>query len=108
MKSFLDFIREQGVVGLVIGFILGASVSKLVNSLVEDIINPILGIFLGKTQTLTSYVLTVKDVEIYIGNFLSVFIDFIVITLVVFIVFKKLGLEKLDRKKDPSVLKRSK
>ena len=28
MKGFLDFIREQGVVGLAVGFILGGAVSK--------------------------------------------------------------------------------
>jgi len=37
MKGFLDFIREQGVVGLAVGFILGGAVSKLVASLVADI-----------------------------------------------------------------------
>jgi large conductance mechanosensitive channel len=43
MKGFLNFIREQGVVGLAVGFILGGSVSKVVTSLVTDIINPVLG-----------------------------------------------------------------
>jgi len=47
MKGFMDFIREQGVVGLAVGFILGGAVSKLVASLVTDIINPIIGIALG-------------------------------------------------------------
>ena len=47
MRVFMDFIREQGVVGLAVGFILGGAVSKVVSSLVEDIINPILGILLG-------------------------------------------------------------
>jgi len=28
MKGFLEFIREQGVVGLAVGFILGGSVDK--------------------------------------------------------------------------------
>ena len=41
MKGFLEFVREQGVVGLATGFILGGAVSKVVTSLVTDIINPV-------------------------------------------------------------------
>ena len=40
MRGFLNFIREQGVVGLAIGFILGGAISKLVAALVNDLINP--------------------------------------------------------------------
>jgi large-conductance mechanosensitive channel len=42
MKNFIDFIREQGIVGLAAGFILGGAVSKAVSALVTDVINPIL------------------------------------------------------------------
>jgi len=38
-SGFIDFVREQGVVGLAVGFILGGAVSKVVSSLVKDIIN---------------------------------------------------------------------
>lgn len=54
MKAFIDFIREQGVVGLAVGFMLGGAVSKVVASLVGDIINPVLGIALGAAGDLKS------------------------------------------------------
>ncbi len=41
ITSFLNFIREQGVVGLAVGFILGGAVSQLVASLINDIVNPL-------------------------------------------------------------------
>ena len=44
MKSFMNFVREQGVVGLAVGIILGTAVTQLVTSLVQDIVNPFLGI----------------------------------------------------------------
>ena len=44
MKGFIDFIREQGVIGLAIAVILGGAVNKLVASLVGDIIQPLIGI----------------------------------------------------------------
>ncbi|MBU1200345.1 MscL family protein [Patescibacteria group bacterium] len=98
--GFLEFVREQGVVGLAVGFILGGSVSKVVSSLVKDIINPILGIFLGATGNLGSYSLKVGSSEILWGNFLSILIDFVIIAFVVYFGVKKLGLDKLDKKKE--------
>lgn len=99
MKGFKDFIREQGVVGLATGFILGGAVSKVVASLVEDIINPLLGVILGATGGLETAVIKVGPIEIMIGNFLSVLIDFLVIAMVVYFGIKGLGLDKLDKKK---------
>lgn len=99
-EGFMNFIREQGVMGLAIGFILGGSVSKVVTSLVQDIINPILGIALGATDTLAKSYFEVSTVRIMWGHFLSVVIDFAIISLVVYFGFKVLGLDKLDKKKD--------
>lgn len=96
--SFMEFIREQGVVGLAVGFILGGAVSKVVSSLVEDIVNPVIGILLGATDNLSSLFLTVGDTQIMYGHFLTVFIDFVVVAAVVFFIFKGLRLEGLDKK----------
>lgn len=96
----MDFVREQGVVGLAVGFILGGAISKVVSSLVKDIINPILGIFLGVAGNLSSYSLKIGSAEIMWGSFLSVLIDFLVIALVVYFGVKKLKLDRLDKKKE--------
>lgn len=98
--SFLDFIREQGVVGLAVGFVLGGSVAKVVDSLVKDLINPLLGLVLGAAGDLKDASLWVGASEIRWGNFLSVLIDFTVIAVVVFLVVKILGVNKLDKKKE--------
>jgi len=99
MKKFVEFIREQGVVGLAVGFILVGAVAKLVSSLIADIINPILGIILGAAGDLSSLFVQVGKAKIMYGNFLSTFIDFTVIALVVYFGVKGLGLDKLDKKK---------
>ena len=99
MQSFINFIREQGVMGLAIGFILGGAVSKVVASFVEDIINPIIGIVLGATGALDDAVLRVGPVEILWGSFVATMIDFVIIALVIYYGFKFLRLEKLDKKK---------
>ena len=99
MKGFMDFIREQGVVGLATGFILGGAVSKVVASLVADIINPVLSVILGATGGLSTAVISIGSIDIMIGNFIGVAIDFVVIALVVYYGIKGLGLDKLDKKK---------
>ncbi|MGE5580287.1 MAG: MscL family protein [Bacillota bacterium] len=98
MTGFIEFIRKQGVVGLAIGFILGGAVSKVVASLVQDIVNPILGLVMGKVGDLSKAYIEIGTAKIMWGNFASVLIDFLVVAFVVYFVFKKLGIEKLDKK----------
>jgi large conductance mechanosensitive channel len=98
VAGFMDFIRKQGVIGLAIGFILGGAVSKVVSSLVQDIINPVLGLVLGKIGDLSKAYLEIGAAKIMWGNFVSVLIDFLVVAFVVYFVFKKLGIDKLDKK----------
>lgn len=94
MQGFMDFIREQGVVGLAIGFILGGAVSKVVASLVGDVINPIIGAIFGSTSGLSGMMIG----PVALGNFVAVLIDFIIIAAVVYFIFKRLGLDKMDKK----------
>ena len=93
--GFLQFIREQGVVGLAIGFLLGGAVSKTVTALVTDIVNPILSYVLGTTEGLR----TLKFGPLLLGDFVAVVIDFLIIAAVVYFVVKGLGLDRVDVKK---------
>jgi len=102
MKGFLEFIREQGVIGLAVGFILGGAISKLVTSVVTDLVNPLIGLALGATNNLANYYTPVGDTRITWGVFLVSLIDFIVIALVVYIGVKVLKLDKLDKPKAPA------
>ncbi|MDP2859902.1 MAG: MscL family protein [Bacillota bacterium] len=98
MSGFIDFIRKQGVVGLAIGFILGGAVSKVVAALVEDIINPLIGLLLGNAAGLTSAVFEIGPAKIKWGHLFSVVIDFAAVAVVVYFGFRKLGLDRLDKK----------
>ena len=100
MRGFLNFIREQGVVGLAVGFLLGGAVAKLVTSLITDIINPLLGPILGAAGDLKSAVLMLGPVRLMWGDFLANFIDFAIIAGVVYFGVQGLGLHKIDKKKD--------
>ena len=100
MKGFMDFVREQGVVGLAVAFILGGAISGVMKSLVADIINPILGLILGSAEGLKEMSFMVGKAEIMFGSFVSTLLDFVVIAFVVYYIFKKLGLDKMDKEKE--------
>lgn len=100
MKGFINFIREQGVVGLAVGFILGGAVAKVVSALVADIISPILGLVLGATADLKTAYLAIGPAKVLYGDLISTVIDFLVIALVVYYGVKAIGLDKLDKKKE--------
>ena len=99
LGGFMDFIREAGVVGLAVAFILGGAISKVVTALVTDLINPILGLILGAAGNLKEATLVVGSVKFMWGDFVNTLIDFLVVALVVYFGVKKLGLDKLDKKK---------
>ena len=93
--GFLDFIRERGVMGLAIGFVLGSSVQKVVTAFVSDIVNPFVGILLGRADGIKNFAVG----PFLIGDFISVGIDFLILALIIYLVFKGLGLERLDKPK---------
>jgi large conductance mechanosensitive channel len=99
MKGFLDFVREQGVVGLAVGFILGGAVSKVVSALVEDLISPLLALGMSNLKNLKDAYFQIGAAKIMWGDFVNVTIDFIVVALVVYFGVKLLKLDKADKKK---------
>ncbi len=90
-KDFFDFIRSQGVAGLAIGFLLGGAVQKLISAFVTDILNPILGIVFGVTSGIQGAFLQIGPVKILWGDFANAFIDFLILSLVVYVFVKAIG-----------------
>ena len=103
MKKFIQFIREQGVVGLAIGFIFGGAITKLVTSLVENIINPLMGMLLNRIDLSSLVISLTQSAVLKYGAFLSSLIDFILIAFLVYFVFQKIG-AVVDKKWYPLIL----
>jgi large conductance mechanosensitive channel len=106
LQGFVDFVREQGVVGLAIGLILGFASKTVVDSLVNNIFNPIVGLLTGgislehKTVCLTRSDVGACTTTLKYGQFLSDIISFMIVVAAVYLVFKILKLERLDKKKE--------
>lgn len=97
-KEFSDFLREYKVIGLAVAFIMGVAVNDLVKSLVENVIMPLMNPLLpaGGWKTATA---TLGPFVIGWGPFLSAFINFTIIALVVFMIAKKvIGEKKVSKK----------
>ncbi len=99
MKGFLNFIREQGVVGLAVGFLLGGAVSRTVTSLVDNVINPLVGLLLGKVS-LVDRAVVFGNASLKYGAFISSIIDFVIIAAVIYFGIKLIGIDRLDKKKE--------
>ena len=100
VQEFMGFLKTFGIIGLAIAFVIGAAASKLVSALVTDIINPIVGLALpsGDLKTLQSSIVnsaTGSVSEFKYGDFIANIIDFIIIALIVFIMYKVLSRFKL-------------
>lgn len=105
VNGLADFIREQGVVGLAIGFVIGASTATLMRSLVDNILMPPLGVLLGsgegiKTMSLSMGTYQGKEALLRYGQFFNDFINFLILVLAIYLVFRILRLDRFNKKKE--------
>jgi len=104
MAGFVNFIREQGVVGMAGGFGHGAARGGTVKKLVTAFIDPLVQLVVGSQQGLQSASFTVEVAgrkgEFLYGAFVSSLITLIAVAFVVYAIIHFLKLDKLDKKKD--------
>ena len=100
LKEFADFIREKGVVGLAVGIITGSAVTKMVTSIVENLLSPLIGAITGAAGNLSdmSWTVPLTSVTFKYGAVVSSFIDLLAVLLVVYLLFVKSPLNKIDKK----------
>lgn len=104
MAGFVNFIREQGVVGLAVGLAIGTAAGDTVKKLVTAFIDPLVQLVVGSQQGLQSASFTVEVAgrkgEFLYGAFISSLITLIAVAFVVYAIVHFLKLDKLDKKKD--------
>lgn len=106
LGGFMDFVREQGVVGLAVGLAIGTAATVFVKSIVDGIITPLVGKILpGNTDLGSQYYCLDKIGEECVnklnwGAVISSLISFLAVAAVIYFVVKGLKLDKLDKKKE--------
>ena len=90
IAEFKDFIGKAGVLGLAIGFIMGTIIGKVVTALVQDLIMPIPGALIegGEWQKAVISIPIGNGMNFGVGDFISVMVDFLIISMVIFIIAK--------------------
>lgn len=103
--GFVDFIREQGVVGLAVGLAMGAAAGAAVKAIVDGFVSPLIGFILGGSS-LASKVWNTglerggKELVIAWGSAANAVITLVATGLVIYFVVKGLKLDRLDKKKE--------
>lgn len=90
MKKFLQefkaFAMRGNVLDLAVGVVVGGAFNTIVTSLVNDIISPLIGLFFN--TDFSDLVLTVGDVNIGYGAFLTAVVNFLIVAFTLFVVIK--------------------
>ena len=104
MAGFVNFIREQGVVGMAVGLAIGTAAGDTVKKLVTAFVDPLVQLIVGSQQGLQSASFTVEIAgrrgEFLYGAFISSLITLIAVAFVIYAIVHFLKLDKLDKKKD--------
>lgn len=102
-KEFKEFAIKGNAVDLAIGMVVGSAFTSIVNSIVNDIITPLIGALTGGLDFSVwfvsldgSHYATLTEAKeagaaiLTYGNFITAVINFLIVALVIFIIFKKL------------------
>lgn len=106
LKEFREFAVKGNMIDLAVGVIIGAAFGKIIDSLVKDVVMPIISFILGGEVDFANKFTVLRLPEGYVGaqtvdelsaagavvlawgNFLTIFINFILLAFVVFLMVK--------------------
>lgn len=116
INEFKAMISRGNVVDMAVGVIMGGAFGKIVTSLVNDIIMPLISTLTGG-MAIEDWKLVIKEAvtdasgeiieaesAVLYGNFISIVVDFLIISLCIFIMIKAIGgvKERLKKKPEPA------
>lgn len=109
IKEFREFAVKGNMIDLAVGVIIGGAFSKIIDSLVRDVFMPMINFILGGDVDFSNKLLVLRAPEgyagpqtqealssvgavvLYWGNFVTVFINFVLLAFVVFIMVKMIN-----------------
>lgn len=105
-KEFKKFALKGNVMDMAIGVIIGGAFGKIVSSIVSDIIMPPIGWLLGGLD-LSKFAITIKQatetttaITINYGIFINTVVDFLIISLSIFLVIRQINKFKKETRED--------
>lgn len=108
LKDFKAFIAKGNVLDLAVGVVIGGAFGKIVTSLVNDVLMPFAGMLLGGIS-FEALSVTFGKATIQYGLFIQSIVDFMIISLSVFLFIKAIrGMKRKKEKLQPEPVKPSK
>ena len=125
IKEFRDFAFKGNLVDMSVGIIIGGAFGTVVKSLVDDIFMPVFGLITRGVDFSQRYLVLSGEVEpgtsletaktlpkvnlLTYGNFITAFISFLIVALVLFLVIQKFmaALQRKDTPVEPTPAKPS-
>ena len=106
-KGFINFVREQGVIGLAVGLAIGTAAGASVKQIVDGFINPIVGFLIGGIDLANlKWIVVGSDAAgkgglvISWGAILSSLITLTATAFVIYWLIHMAKLDKLDKKSE--------
>lgn len=112
LKEFKEFAFKGNMVDLAVGVIIGGAFGKVITSIVNDLIMPLVGLLLGKVNFNNLFIslngthydklqeaIDANAPTFKYGQFLSTFLDFLIVAFVIFLVVRQLS--KFRKKEEP-------
>ena len=100
-EEFREFALKGNVMDMAIGVIIGGAFQNIVKALIDDIINPLIGLLFQADFSNVVIPMGSSGVNLAIGAFISVVINFILMALVLFLMVKGMNrLRDLTHKKE--------
>ena len=97
LQEFKEFAMRGNVLDMAVGVVIGAAFKAIIDSVVNDLISPIIGLVFK--SDFSALVLTVNDVSIGYGAFITAVINFIIVAFVLFVIVKAANKASSLRKK---------
>jgi large conductance mechanosensitive channel len=114
LKEFKEFAVKGNVMDLAVGVIIGGAFGKIIDSVVKDLVMPLVSAIIGQPDFSKLYMVfkgnvpsgleleEARKVEGSVifayGNFLTVFINFVLLAFVIFVMVK--GINTLKKKQE--------
>lgn len=97
LKEFKNFISRGNIIDMAVGVIIGSAFGKIVTSIVNDILMPIIGVIIGG-HDFSNLSIRFGQATIRYGSFIQNVIDFLIISVCIFIFIKIIS--KFNKKEE--------
>jgi len=88
VEQFKQFLLKQNALALAVGVIIGGAVGKVVSGIVEDIFMPVIGVIMPGGEWRQAQLHLTDNNFIKYGDLLGRFVDFVIVSAVVFFVIR--------------------